>query len=64
MVVVTHASQLDDVLGVVRLTESDAAVVLMDVDAKVEAEKTEVAHLKGGLHLSLEGHRRRHLSTE
>jgi hypothetical protein len=53
-VAVTHASQLDDVLGVVSLTESDAAVVLMDLDAEVEAEKTEVAHLKGGIHLSLE----------
>jgi hypothetical protein len=54
-VAVTHASQLDDVLGVVTLTESDAAVVLMDLYAEVEAEKTEVAHLKVDLHLSTEG---------
>jgi hypothetical protein len=42
------------VLGVVSLTESDAVVVLMDLDAEVETEKTEVAHLESGLHLRLE----------
>jgi transposase InsO family protein len=54
-VAVTHASQLDDVLGIVSLMESDVTVVQIDIDAKVEAEKIDVAHLKGGLHLSLEG---------
>jgi hypothetical protein len=45
-VVLTHASQLDDVLVIVSLTKSGATVVLMDLDIEVEAEKTEVAHLK------------------
>jgi hypothetical protein len=43
------------VLGVVRLIESDATVVLVDFDVKVETEEAKVAHLEGGLHLSLEG---------
>jgi hypothetical protein len=34
--------------------ESDAAIVLMDLDAKVEIEKSEVTHLESGLHLHLE----------
>jgi hypothetical protein len=38
----------------VSLTEGDAAIVLMDPDAKVETEKTEVTHLESGLHLRLE----------
>jgi hypothetical protein len=42
------------VLGVVSLTESDAAVVLVDFDAEVETEEDEVAHLEGPLHLGLE----------
>jgi hypothetical protein len=39
------------VLGIVSLAESDAAVILMDLDADVETEKTDVTHLKSGLHL-------------
>jgi hypothetical protein len=42
------------VLGIVSLTESYAAVVLMDLNAELETKKTEVSHLEGGLHLHLE----------
>jgi hypothetical protein len=54
-VATTHASKLNDVVGVESLTKSDASVILVDFDAEVEIEEAQIAHMEGGLHLGLEG---------
>jgi hypothetical protein len=53
-VAASHSPELQNPLGVVSLPKSDSGGVLMHLDAKVEAEEAEVAHVEGLLHLSLE----------
>jgi len=53
-VAASHLTELEDALGVVSLTEGDAVGNLAHLDAKVEAKKAEVAHIKLLLHLRLE----------
>jgi hypothetical protein len=53
-VAASHSPELQNPLGIVSLLKSDSGGVLMHLNAKVEAEEAEVAHVKGLLHLSLE----------
>ena len=54
MVFSPPSSLAGDALRVVSLAEGDALGILMHLDAKVEAEEAEVAHLELILHGSLE----------
>ena len=53
-IVAIHAPQLEDPLGIVGLPQSDPGGIMVHLDAEVEAECAEVAHVEGLLHLSLE----------
>jgi hypothetical protein len=53
-VVASHAAKLEDALGVVSLTEGDAAGILAHFDAEIETEEAEVTHVEHLLHLRLE----------
>jgi hypothetical protein len=53
-IAVRHLSQLENALGVVCLAEGDALSILAHLDAEVEAEEAEVAHVELLIHRGLE----------
>jgi len=51
-----HLAVLEDPPSIVSLAKGDATGILTHLDAEVEAEQAEVAHVESFLHLRLEAH--------
>jgi hypothetical protein len=53
-VAIDESGQLQNTLGISRLSKSSPDAVLMHLDSQVEGERAEITHLEGGLHFLLE----------
>jgi hypothetical protein len=53
-IAVLHTGNLQNLLGIARLTHCDPITLLLDLNSHVGAESSQIAHLKELMHLQLE----------